>query len=106
MRARAARAATAAKDRSGRFLSLLTLGFACGVTGVALGLLLGLQRCLPHCLFFLLARDPGGFRRGGLGLKTFLLGLRRFLRLSCLGSGSSLRFALGLAALHLRIVRA
>ena len=49
-------------------------------------------------------RDPGGFRRGGLGLETLLFGLCRFLGLSRLGAGGGLGFALGLTALHLGIV--
>ena len=60
-------------------LLLLALAFARGVTRVALGLLLGLQRGQPGGFFFLFARDPGGFRRGGLGLETLLLGLGGFL---------------------------
>src|SRR6476646_4184241 len=59
-------------------LLLLALAFARGVTGVALGLLLGLQ--------------------------TLLLGLFRFLGLSRLGAGGGLSFALGLTALHFGIV--
>ncbi len=101
---------SSARDGGARFARFLVayfflpLPFARGVTGVALGLLLGLHRGPPGGLFFLLARDPGGLRRGGLGLEAFLFGLCRLLGLSRLGAGGGLGFALGLTALHLGIV--
>ena len=75
-------------------LLLLALAFARGVTGVALGLLLELQRGQPGGLFFLFLRDPGGFRRATLA--GFSLGQSR--RFCSAFSASFASFALARAA--------
>src|SRR6516164_7529036 len=83
---------------------LLPLCLARGVTGVALGLLLGLKGGLPGCGFLGLTRDPRGLERCRLFLATLLVGLFRFAR--CLGLGALGRqgLALGATSRHRGIV--
>ncbi len=88
--------------RDTRLFSLL----ARGIARVACCLALGLKGRLPRRGFFLFARELGSSLRRRLSLKALLLGFDRFTRQFGLGPLGGLRFALGLALHHSRIVRA
>src|SRR5262249_31701702 len=85
------------------FLLLATI-LACGVTGVALGLLLGFERGLARRFLFLLASDARGLGGRSFFLATLGLGLFGLTRQSRLFTICGECLALGAARGHNRIV--
>ena len=97
----------ATERRASDPLLLLALAALAGrVARIALGLRFGLEGHLPGGLFFLFAGELGGGCSRSFRLARLLLGLGGFAGLPGLGTGGSLRLALGLALLDLGIVRA
>jgi hypothetical protein len=84
-------------DTHSEVLRLFLLAFALprGIARVALGLLLGLQRCLSLCLFLFFPSNARGFDSRGLGFTSRLFGLGGFALQSRLFPFGGDRFALG-----------